>query len=255
MPHQAQSSWVRKFFKRMSASKSTLTSSSIPLESYGHHTYLHQPGNPVWSGRNYQRFSQEGYIRNVIAYRSIRMVATSAASVPWKVSSREGVLQFHPLLSILQNPNPSSSGSVMLEKVYTHKLISGNAYLQMLCPDKKEPRELHALRPDRMTIIAGNGGIPQGYLYKVGDKETRYPVHPISGRSDILHWKDVHPLDDWYGLSAVEAAAYAIDQHNQAAAWNQSLLQNGARPSGAVIVKGGGKKRVRVTFLRSNISA
>ena len=31
---------------------------------------------------------------------------------------------------------------------------------------------------------------------------------------------------------------YSIDQHNNAASWNQALLQNGARPSGAIIVKG-----------------
>ena len=48
----------------------------------------------------------------------------------------------------------------------------------------------------------------------------------------------INPLCDWYGLSAIEAAAYSIDQHNNAASWNQALLQNGARPSGAIIVKG-----------------
>lgn len=37
----------------------------------------------------------------------------------------------------------------------------------------------------------------------------------------------------------MEAAAYSIDQHNQCAAWNQSLLQNGARPTGALMVKAG----------------
>jgi HK97 family phage portal protein len=45
-------------------------------------------------------------------------------------------------------------------------------------------------------------------------------------------------MNDWYGLSPVEAAAYSIDQHNQAGAWNQALLQNGARPSGALVVRG-----------------
>jgi HK97 family phage portal protein len=55
--------------------------------------------------------------------------------------------------------------------------------------------------------------------------------------SRILHLKYFHPLNDWYGLSPVEAAAYSIDQHNQSGAWNQSLMQNGARPSGALVVR------------------
>jgi len=62
-------------------------------------------------------------------------------------------------------------------------------------------------------------------------------VERVSGRGSVLHLKNFHPLNDWYGLSAVEAAAYSIDQHNQSGAWNQALLQNGARPSGALVVR------------------
>ena len=68
-------------------------------------------------------------------------------------------------------------------------------------------------------------------------KQYFNPIDPITGYSQIIHLKSFHPLDDHYGLSPIEAAAYSIDQHNQASIWNQALLQNGARPSGALIVK------------------
>jgi HK97 family phage portal protein len=45
-----------------------------------------------------------------------------------------------------------------------------------------------------------------------------------------------NPLDDWYGMSPVEASAYSIDQHNEAMQWMQALLQNSARPSGAMVM-------------------
>ena len=35
--------------------------------------------------------------------------------------------------------------------------------------------------------------------------------------------------------TALEAAAIAIDTHNSAAAWNKALLDNAARPSGALV--------------------
>ena len=41
--------------------------------------------------------------------------------------------------------------------------------------------------------------------------------------------------NDYYGMSQIEAAASAIDSHNQASKWNKALLDNSARPSGALV--------------------
>ena len=44
-----------------------------------------------------------------------------------------------------------------------------------------------------------------------------------------------NPLDDHYGQSPLEACAYAVDVHNAGSAWNKALLDNSARPSGALV--------------------
>ena len=44
-------------------------------------SYMVMPGQAVWMDRNYCQFAQEGYIKNVIANRSINMVAWSGASI------------------------------------------------------------------------------------------------------------------------------------------------------------------------------
>ena len=56
----------------------------------------------------------------------------------------------------------------------------------------------------------------------------------------MRHLKLFNPLNDWYGMSPIEAGAYALDQNNESMAWMQALLQNSARPSGALTVKDGG---------------
>jgi len=141
------------------------------------------------------------------------------------------------LLNLLKVANPTQAKGEFFQGLYHYYLISGNCFLQAVGPKDAPPVELHLLRPDRMAVIAGKGTIPAGYRYTVNNNHTDFPVDRITGQSRILHLKTFHPLNDWYGLSPVEAAAYSIDQHNQAGAWNQALLQNGARPSGALVVR------------------
>jgi len=208
----------------------------IPFDT----SYVYTPGQAVWMRRDYSRFANEAFSRNVIAHRAVEMIASAVASVPLKLTEqgRSNMREVfkHPLLNLLQAPNPRLDGMALTHAVMAYKLISGNAYVHAVGPKGEAPLELHLLRPDRVHIIAGEGGVPRAYQYKVGHKAVNYPVDRLTGQSRVLHLKCFHPLDDWYGLSPVEAAAYAIDQHNQAGAWNQALMQNGARPSGALVV-------------------
>ncbi len=205
--------------------------------------YMIPAGQPEWMRRDAVKFADEGYRLNVIAHRAVSMIATAASSVPWKLTERKArasrVVEHHPLLSLLNNPNPLQGSTELCEALYAHRLIAGNAYLHAIGPKGDAPLELHVLRPDRVAIIPGQGGIPKAYRYTIDTRAVDVPVDPMSGQSRILHLKTFHPLDDWYGLSPMEAAAYSIDQHNQCSAWNQALLQNGARPSGALMVKAG----------------
>ncbi|MFI5141616.1 MAG: phage portal protein [Bacteroidia bacterium] len=214
-------------FRRTPETKSTMY--SIPQ------SYFYSNGSALWSARNYQKFADEAYVKNVIAHRAINMLATAAASVQLQVKVASKVAEKHPLVKLLKKPNPKSNGKEFFEALYSYKIIAGNAYILAV---GSLPSELYLLRPDRMTINAGNNFIPKSYEYKIGNAKHEYKVDLVTGRSQILHLKNFHPMSDWYGLSSIEAAAYSIDQHNQAGEWNQALLQNGARPSGAIIVKG-----------------
>lgn len=204
-------------------------------------TYLMPLFGASWMNRDYSRFADEAYIKNVIAHRSITLIAQASASIPLQlyhnVKGKKVPVKSHPLLALLSRPNPSQSGREFFEMLYSYRQIAGNAFILAIGAGSKPPQELYALRPDRITIVPGKNFIPQCYRYQVENKITDFHVDPVTGNSNILHIKSFHPLSDWYGLSSIEAAAYSIDQHNQAGQWNQALLQNGARPSGAIIVK------------------
>ena len=48
-------------------------------------------------------------------------------------------------------------------------------------------------------------------------------------------------------MSAIEAAASAIDQHNAVGSHNLALLQNGGRPTGALVIKPGADTSTHLT--------
>ena len=195
---------------------------------------MQSPGRAVWSPRRFDAFAEEGYRRNVIAFRAVAQVARAVASVPWRVPGRDEAEGPHPALALLARPNPLMAGSEFLEAVASFLLIAGNSFVEAV-EGTDGPRELWPLRPDRMKVVAGRSGLPEGYVFSLGGAERRWDADPVTGRAAILHLRSFHPLDDWYGLSPVEPAAAAIDQRNEADKWNMALLQNGARPSGALV--------------------
>ncbi len=212
---------------------------------------LQHPGRAVWSPRRFDAFAEEAYQKNVVAFRAINQVSRAAASVPWRLAQgrvgggpRGGqatvAVNRHPLLDLLARPNPMMARSEFIEAVTGYYLIAGNAFIEAVGGDAQgdggePPRELWPLRPDRMKVVAGKTGLPQGYTFTLAGAERRWDADPVTGRVPILHLKTFHPLDDWYGLSPVEPAGFAIDQRNESDKWNMALLQNGARPSGALV--------------------
>ncbi|KJV69368.1 phage portal protein [Candidatus Neoehrlichia procyonis] len=203
-------------------------------------TFLQFTTNALWEDRNYINFAENGYIKNVIAFRAINMIASAVASVPLILSkvTKNGTFQInkHPLLSLISRPNGNISKAEFIEGIITYKLISGNAYILSVENNNMIPKELYLLRPDRVEIIPEKENTPLTYRYKVSNVSYDFKVNKLTNLCNILHLKNFHPLNDWYGLSPIEAAAYSIDQHNQSGSWNQAMLQNGARPSGALIV-------------------
>lgn len=193
------------------------------------------PGQASWTSRSYSALAREGFQRNAIAYRCVRLVAEAAASVP--LCADAGCSPDHPFLALLASPNGEQSGTELLESLFGHLQIAGNGWLELIAIDGV-PRALVALRPDQVRIIPGADGWPAGWEHQVDGKVRRLWRDAASGRAPIFQLKLFNPVDDLYGQSPLEAASTAVDIHNAGGAWNKSLIDNAARPSGALIYRG-----------------
>ncbi len=225
-------SWLQKNLTRNIHTSSNSSQTMVAL----------QQNKASWTPRNYNQLAYEGYQKNVLVYRCVNLIARSAASVPvilyQKEKEKRHEVEMHPILDLINKPNAQQSYKAFAEQTLSHLLLSGNSYIEGFGINKSLPHAIYALRPDRVEIIPGDHLIPKAYAYCVERTKRFIPIPQNSSSSPILQLRLFHPLNDWYGMSPLEAAARSIDEHNAVGTHNLSLLQNGGRPSGALIFKG-----------------
>ncbi len=211
---------------------------------------------PVWTPRDYTAFATEGFMQNAIVYRCVRMIAEATASVPLLLYAGDEEIEAHPLVDLIRQPNPFQVTPGFLETFCGFLLVSGNAYLEAVAIDG-EIRELHVLRPDRIKIVPGSDGWPEAFDYTAAGRTVRLAGEVVDGVRTILHMRLFHPANDHYGMSPLEAAAQAIDLHNTASRWNKALLDNSARPSGAIVytARDGNLTGEQIERLKSELEA
>jgi HK97 family phage portal protein len=201
-------------------------------------------GMAIWPKRDYELLAREGYQQNAVVNACISLIARSVADIPWVMYQGRGKkrkeIEEHPFFDLLDRPNPMQDGKALLVALISHKLITGNGWLERTNETKFEKMELYTHRPDRMRIVAGKVGFPEAYEYHCGGDRRRWEVEPDRPRAPlpILHLKTFNPLDDWYGQSPLDACAWAIDLYNGGSSFNKAILDNSGAPSGALVFEG-----------------
>ena len=204
-------------------------------------------GNPR-SPFDYDRSVRRAYLENPVAQRAVRLVAEGIGGAPLQSGDAE--------LAVLVKA--TSAGQSLLETLTSQLLLHGNAYVQVLKDGAGRPVELFALRPERISVVAGSDGWPSGYAYKVGDKVLTIPLLDEDASPNVIHIKSFHPADDHYGAGCLAAADEAVATHNAAAFWNRMLLENAARPSGALVYDpgdGGGLSSDQFDRLKAELAS
>ena len=172
--------------------------------------------------RSYSEQFEEVYRRNPVGQRSVRLIAGMLGSLT--IDAIEG----DPRAAALVQADG------LLESIAANLLLHGNGYVQLIPDDRDEPAELCALRPERVSVVSDERGWPVGYLYRAAGRVVRVERKDALDRQQVAHIKALHPRDDHYGMGCIEAAIGPASVHNRAAKWNKSLLDHGARPSGAL---------------------
>ena len=197
---------------------------------------------------SYQRAVKHADLENPVAHRAVRLVADGIAGAPLQPADP----------GLLALVTATSAGQSLLETLASQFLLHGNAYVQILKDASGTPVELFALRPERVTVIAGADGWPTAFAYQVAEKKITITVLDQDASPNLIHIKGYHPVDDHYGAGCLAAADQAVTTHNAAANWNRALLENAARPSGALVYDagaGGGLSPEQFDRLRDELAS
>ena len=199
-------------------------------------------GTARWMKRDTRVYADEGFGRNGYVNAAVTLRAQALASIPLRVKVGDDFAPDHPLQRLLDRPNPEQGGVALRQLLTANKIVSGNTYLEAIrsvANEDGEPVALWGWAPYHIKAVEGSGRLPEAWLYDSGGADKRlWPVDPLTGQSNLLQWKELSLLDNRFGMSGLEAVAYAVDQHNSAGEWNQALLQNGANPTGMLTTSG-----------------
>lgn len=149
-----------------------------------------------WSKRDYEAFAREGYTYNVVAYQAIRRIATALSTIEWIVELPDGDKKTsHPVLDVINNPNPAQTRIEFLEAKISYLYLHGNTFDERVARGTRLI-ELWTHRPDRFSIKLGRTGLPAQYTYTLNGRETHWKANLLSGDSAIYQSKLFNPLDD-----------------------------------------------------------
>jgi HK97 family phage portal protein len=176
----------------------------------------------VGFARSYSEQFEEVYRRNPVGQRAVRLMSGMLGSLT--IDAVEGDARAAALVQ----------ADGLMEGIAANLLLHGNAYVQLITDAADKPAELCQLRPERVSVVSDERGWPVGYLYRAGAQARRFEKFDALGRQQVAHVKALHPRDDHYGMGCIEAAIGAASVHNRAVRWNKALLDNAARPSGAL---------------------
>jgi HK97 family phage portal protein len=186
---------------------------------------------PAWLGggeregfaRSYDAMVEEVFTSNPVGQRAVRLVAGAVGGLTLYGGDEASVAAADLVVR-----------SGVMEPMAAAVLLHGNGYARLAANDRDEPAGLFLLRPERVEVVADGDGWARAYDYRVGLRAERIARTDEAGRRQVAHVRALNPVADQYGLGCLEAATPAATVHNRASRWNKALLDNAARPSGAL---------------------
>lgn len=162
----------------------------------------------------------------------------------------------HEANQLMRYVNPMQTRFDLTYGMVGYLLLRGDVYL--LLDDYRgafnysgPPKEMHLLRPDRVTLVPGEGkeGPILGYLYKFRGTTYKFAAN------EIIHLKTFNPYDDWYGQSCIQAGQQTLISDYVSEGHNLNIVKGGGIPPGYMQITGSSTPEQRTELRKEYESA
>lgn len=199
---------------------------------------------PQWHLYDLQTYVEEGYninpvIRGAVDFKMRQVSMAPPRAYVGDPQKPELAPPDNPVSKLLSRPNAHQSSMEFMQQNIVYLNLAGNVYIVL---DREKPgaypRALYSLRPDRVKIIPGKGGI-KGYVYQIEGKtsEEIVPILP----EDMMHVKLPNPGDPLEGmgegLSPIMSLARSADVDNSGSDFLKMFFDRGTQGFGFVEVE------------------
>src|SRR3990167_1686206 len=196
------------------------------------------PAALSWSGEDeYTADSYGDYLATTNdVYATAWLRAKMLAKLPWQAFKPDGAeYETHPILSLLNRPNPHFTALKMKAHLELCMAIWGQAYVTIERNARGAPKELWPVKPTLMSPVRDRNEFIRGYLFYPPDGGA-----PIPFTEDEVIWIAYPNPNDWYSaLPPMGAARLAADIASAAQKANRNLFTQGMMAGGFVLPPAG----------------
>jgi HK97 family phage portal protein len=154
----------------------------------------------------------------------------STAHIVSKAADMEEVVD-HPGLELLNSVNSFLNGYDLAELDALFGDLCGNAYWYIVDSGLGTPEQLWVVFPQFMKVKPNPKTFIDGYIYERGAKKIEFE------EKEIIHFKHVSPLSEFYGIGSVVGAIEAYNVWMKMSDYEAATFDNMGRPDMAVVAK------------------
>ena len=162
-------------------------------------------------------------------YVAVRAIRDRVAASQVRLSVRRGRswqgVEQHPFLDLLDHVNPIHTRWQLLAATAEFLELTGNAYWYVAYDGLRVPREVWPLHSQKMKVIPDRTAFVGGYEY------TPFPGKRVRFEpNEVVHFRYPNPHNLYYGWSPLQAAAEAVDAHEEMLNAQVKAFRQGVQP-------------------------